>query len=546
MTGGYLHPMSQNFQENGNHVEIFWMPNDETSFVQGHFHHVELNYETSHGFQSASGLGPDLQGPYVRRLDGGEFDVLGLDYRNRHQVATHLFFSEEAPTVPSLATFTSVPIATSPLWQTIKFEQFQDLDQLFLTADLGTSASSHLYFDNILIGVASDLLVDSFDSSALNGGTGWVDDNWAVTGLVAQGAIGQPQRTVVRIKNSGSMRRVASMTGIANPRLHVDMMVLNYEGSDRVELQVSADGVNFTTLREFNAADSDGVFYEYKFDLGFLAGEPFIEVALVANTTSPLTDYCFVDSLQIRGVDDGGSAPVVDAGENRTVVDASGTGSVSVLLDGSGSFDPDGSIVSYEWTEGAVLLGTAAVLAVELPYGEHVLTLTVVDDAGLVSSADVIVYCSPGDIASDDFQTNSWTGGSGDWIGAWAPTGLTTTGVIASDPSVLTRIRDTGSLSRTVDLSGVSFPRLSLRYMVADYELGDLAWVEVSSDGVNFTPIHEINSSVSDRVWRSLDLDLGAQVASSSFVVRFRTDTQLTNARDYIHFDEVVVLGARL
>jgi hypothetical protein len=354
-------------------------------------------------------------------------------------------------------------------------------------------------------------------------------------------------RTVVRIKNTGSMRRVASMVGVINPRLHVDMMILNYEGDDTASLQVSGDGVNFTTLREFTAQDSDGIFYEYKFDLGFLSSAAFIEIALVTNTTAPVRDYCFIDSLRLRGVDDGGSAPVADAGADQIVEAIAASGSIDVLLDGTGSFDPDGTIVSYEWVEGHTLLGTSDVLTVNLPYGEHVVTLTVEDDAGLISTDDVTIRCSPGVIASDGFESGSWSGGSGEWLGPWTTTGLTSTGgSVSSNPGLLTRIRDTGSMSRSADLSLVSFPRLSFRYMVADYELGDVARVEVSPDGVNFTQLHEITSSVSDRSWRSLDLDLSGVAMTSDFVIRLRTDTQLTNARDYIHVDDFQIIGARL
>ncbi len=47
----------------------------------------------------------------------------------------------------------------------------------------------------------------------------------------------------------------------------------------------------------------------------------------------------------------GPSPPVADAGPDQTVSDADGSGVETITLDGSASFDPDGTIVEYQWTE---------------------------------------------------------------------------------------------------------------------------------------------------------------------------------------------------
>ena len=48
---------------------------------------------------------------------------------------------------------------------------------------------------------------------------------------------------------------------------------------------------------------------------------------------------------------------MVNLGENKTIRVGQ-----SVTLDGSGSFDSDGTIIAYEWTEGDIILGTAPTL----------------------------------------------------------------------------------------------------------------------------------------------------------------------------------------
>ena len=84
--------------------------------------------------------------------------------------------------------------------------------------------------------------------------------------------------------------------------------------------------------------------------------------------------------------------PVARAGDNQTVVDSDGNGSESVQLDGSASSDPDGSIVSYAWSDnGSPLPTTQASPLVDLSVGVHTIQLTVTDNEGGTHSDDVVV-----------------------------------------------------------------------------------------------------------------------------------------------------------
>ena len=81
-------------------------------------------------------------------------------------------------------------------------------------------------------------------------------------------------------------------------------------------------------------------------------------------------------------------APVADAGSDRTV-ESTGPDGATVLLDGSGSTDPDaGDTLSYTWSGpfGSVSGVTASVL---LPVGSNLVSLTVTDAAGESSTATV-------------------------------------------------------------------------------------------------------------------------------------------------------------
>jgi subtilisin family serine protease/subtilase family serine protease len=87
--------------------------------------------------------------------------------------------------------------------------------------------------------------------------------------------------------------------------------------------------------------------------------------------------------------------PSADAGTDQTVPDINRDGAELVTLDGSGSSDRDGSIVAYEWREGATSISTAATLDVMLTIGVHTLTLEVTDDVGDRDEDTVIVTVAP-------------------------------------------------------------------------------------------------------------------------------------------------------
>jgi hypothetical protein len=63
--------------------------------------------------------------------------------------------------------------------------------------------------------------------------------------------------------------------------------------------------------------------------------------------------------------------PIANAGPDQTVVDSNNDGSEEVALNGNASSDPDGSIVSYEWREGATVVAMAASPSVWLNVGTH-------------------------------------------------------------------------------------------------------------------------------------------------------------------------------
>lgn len=95
------------------------------------------------------------------------------------------------------------------------------------------------------------------------------------------------------------------------------------------------------------------------------------------------------DSVTVT-VDNVNDAPMANAGEDQTLVDSNNDGEI-FTLDGSSSYDPDGTIATYEWYEGATwLAGTSAVDLVR-SVGNYTFTLVVTDDEGKTDSDEVDV-----------------------------------------------------------------------------------------------------------------------------------------------------------
>ncbi len=83
--------------------------------------------------------------------------------------------------------------------------------------------------------------------------------------------------------------------------------------------------------------------------------------------------------------------PIADAGPDQSVVDADNSGSEAVTLDGSGSADVDGTIVSWSWSVNGLEVGTGETLDVAAHAGIHTVTLTVTDDEGATGTDDVVI-----------------------------------------------------------------------------------------------------------------------------------------------------------
>ena len=153
-TDGYLNPAAQTFQEGGMHVESFWVKNNLLNFSpDAHFHIKYPNpFEITHGFGNVAGLGPDRQGIYLRREDGGPFDLVRLDYRAVQPTSTNLMIGPSFnPALPATSQLTLFPVTADPNFQQLAPTGFTNLTQLFLAWDLTEAITDSAQLDNIVV-----------------------------------------------------------------------------------------------------------------------------------------------------------------------------------------------------------------------------------------------------------------------------------------------------------------------------------------------------------------------------------------------------------
>ena len=150
------------------------------------------------------------------------------------------------------------------------------------------------------------------------------------------------------------------------------------------------------TLDGSGSTDIDGtiVSYQWTQGLNILGNTAVLTASLDVGTYDMLltvTDSDGLksfDSVQVT-IEKDKAPPVADAGQDQKHTTEYNSENASVTLDGSGSYDPDGDITSYQWTEGGTVLGSSEVMTVSLAVGTHDILLTVSDNDDL-SAGDIV------------------------------------------------------------------------------------------------------------------------------------------------------------
>lgn len=196
---------------------------------------------------------------------------------------------------------------------------------------------------------------------------------------------------------AGTSSQTATLT------LTTNLPPVGNAGPDQTLVDTDGDGLVVVTFDGTASSDPDGtiVSYGWRKNGNFFGNSPTFSVSQPIGTHT--VELTVTDDKGATGTDTvvitinhpppppDNLPPVADAGPDQTVIDTDNNGIASVLLDGTGSFDPDGSISGYGWYEGGVQIASAFGSGVPLTVGVHTITLVVSDDHGATDTDTVTI-----------------------------------------------------------------------------------------------------------------------------------------------------------
>jgi alpha-tubulin suppressor-like RCC1 family protein len=211
-------------------------------------------------------------------------------------------------------------------------------------------------------------------------------------GQLGNGTFSFQQLTPVRLNVTGASAIAAgyehSLTVVPNqPPVAI-------AGTDQA-LSIPHDGDPATDTASFTLdgsgssdADGDTLTYEWK------EGDTVISTDAALDLSRPAGSYTFTltatdrfgisssDSVQVTVNVEPNQTPVANAGPDQAYLS---TIAKLVTLDGSGSSDPEGDLLTYEWSEGGSQIAAGVSPQVSFAPGTHTVTLKVTDPYGATS-----------------------------------------------------------------------------------------------------------------------------------------------------------------
>jgi hypothetical protein len=241
----------------------------------------------------------------------------------------------------------------------------------------------------------------SLAMGTVSGTTNFFDDTFAVPGTtyyywVQAQQTGSSGYRYMHNNGEAGFRGVGNLPPIANA------------GTDQVVTDADNNGTESVLLNGSGSSDPDGTITNYLWEEG---------ASTLASSANPLSSVALgwgVHTITLTVTDNGGATnsdsvtvtvnrrPVANAGPDQTVTDADNSGSEEVALDGSLSSDPDGTVLNWQWHEGATLLASGDPTPnLFFTVGTHTITLTVTDNWGATHTDTVVITVEPPPVGCD-------------------------------------------------------------------------------------------------------------------------------------------------
>lgn len=145
------------------------------------------------------------------------------------------------------------------------------------------------------------------------------------------------------------------------------------------------------------------------------------------------------------------------------------------------------------------------------------------------------------DIASDNFESGGWAGGSG-WSDNWTHSGassVTTSGAPYQGTYHLLLQSSDGNVRRPLDLSEQGVVHLQLWAKVNSFEGSENARARISSNGVDWTTVYTWDNDDDDNQYHFYEIDLTPYTLTDRFWIRFVANMSQTT--DYFYVDNIAI-----
>jgi len=169
-------------------------------------------------------------------------------------------------------------------------------------------------------------------------------------------------------------------------------------GPDQGVTDNDGGGDEMVTLDGSASTDSDGTIVSWVWEESasqIATGETPAAMAFTVAGSPHTVTLTVTDNAGLTSTDDviitANVLPTANAGPDQGVTDNDGGGTEMVTLDGSGSTDSDGTIVSYVWEEASSQIGTGVSPTLTFAVGVHTVESVTLDGSGSTDSDGTIV-----------------------------------------------------------------------------------------------------------------------------------------------------------